>query len=212
MFTFSRVPINLFIGYRLRLESEPHLGNRNMRGGKSGLLIPELKKLQLQSEVISLERNCHDEELTGIICRIDDNITTMHLYTDDVDYGGFTAFETDQITEIYWGNREHQAISHLISEGKAVKKPKLESKRFQDIIIELGTKNKSVCFHMGSCEGKFDIGQIVKYDHEWLKIYTFGIKKSLSRMYKLILRESVSRIVIDSPYQNKIVGLHASGL
>jgi hypothetical protein len=176
------------------------------------MLVPELKKLKLQSELISIERDCHDEELTGIICDINENITSMHLYTDDGAYDGFTVFKTEQIIEVFWGNREHQAISHLISQAEFVTTPKFESKEFQDIIIELGTKFESICFHVEDNEEKYDIGKIVKYDDDWMKIHTYAITKSLSRMYKLILREPISRIVINSPYQNKIVGLHATGL
>ncbi len=176
------------------------------------MLIPELKKIKLQSELISIERDCHDEELTGIICDIDDKITSMHLYSDDGDYGGFTVFETDQITNVVWGNREHQAISHLIAQNESVTTPKFESKVFQDIIIELGTKFESVCFYEENSEEKYDIGKIVKYDDDWLKIHTYATKKSLSRMYKLLLRETISRIVINLPYQNKIVDLHTTGL
>ena len=127
----------------------------------------------------------------------------MHLYTDDGDYDGFTVFETGQITEVFWGNREHRAISHLVAKGEAAIAPTFKSNEFQDIIIELNTEFENLCFHESGCEDNFDIGYIENHDEKWLKIHTFSVKKSLSRMYKLILRDSISRIVINSPYQNK---------
>jgi hypothetical protein len=176
------------------------------------MLATELKKLTLQSEIISIERDCHDEELTGILCDTNFHVTTMHLYTNEGEYDGFTVFETNQITEVFWGNREHKAIAHLVKKNAAVKAPKLVAKEFPDIMIELGTKYSSLCFHPVNFEDKFDIGVIKKHDKEWLKIRTFGVKKSLSRLYKLLLKESISRIVVDSPYQNQIVELHATKL
>ncbi len=176
------------------------------------MLVPELKKLKLQSQLVSIERDCHDEELTGYICDIDDQITSMHLFDNDGVYEGFTVFETEQITEVYWGNREHLAIAHLASQNAPKTTPKLESKDFQEIITEFNSKHESLCFHAGGNEDAYDIASITEFDDTWFKLKTFSIKKSLSPLHKLILRESITRIVVNSPYQNKIVELHSAKL
>ncbi|MGK0291425.1 MAG: hypothetical protein ACI86H_002893, partial [bacterium] len=131
-------------------------------------------------------------------------------YTDDGNYDGFTIFKTNQIVEVFWGNREHQAISNLIAQSEPVTLPRVASKGFQNIIVELSEKFGSVCIHSGHYESKFDIGVIEKYDEECFKVHTYATQKTLSRMYKILLRESISRVVINSPYQTKIVGLHSA--
>ena len=161
---------------------------------------------------IGIEKNEEYFQFASTRIKKAQEILEPYIPVNDGDYDGFTIYETDQITKVVWGDREHQAISHLISRTESVTTPKFESKIFQDIIIELGTKSESVCFYEENSEEKYDIGKIVKYDDDWLKIHTYAIKNSLSRMYKLLLRETISRIAIDSPYQNKIVDLHTTGL
>jgi len=176
------------------------------------MLIPELKKLKLKSELVSVERDCHDEELTGFICEINNEVTTMTLYDDDGTYNGFTVFETDQITEVFWGNREHRAISNLISQTKLVKAPVIAAKAFVDIVIELNEKSDSICIHMSGNEDTYYLGKIEKYDEKWINMKNLGVKKTLSPMHKIFLRESISRVVVDSPYQKGIVQLHTTNL
>ena len=56
------------------------------------MLITKLLRLKLQSELVSIERYCHDEELTGFICDANDEITSMTLYDNEGNYIGFTVF------------------------------------------------------------------------------------------------------------------------
>ncbi|MBV1928845.1 MAG: hypothetical protein KUG81_04970 [Gammaproteobacteria bacterium] len=176
------------------------------------MLLTQLKELQLQSELISVNRSCHDEELTGIVCGADDNITSMHLYDNDGVYDGFTIFETYQVEEIFWGNREHKAISYLIEDKKKLYTPKLESKEFKEAIIELNSHFSSISFYASNDEDNFHMGKIESHDGTWLKINTFAIKNSLSPMKRLMQWESISRVDVNSPYQNKIVDLHKTEL
>ena len=44
--------------------------------------------------------------------------------TEDGVFDGFTIFETTQIDEVYWGNREHLAITHLASKSTSIEVPK----------------------------------------------------------------------------------------
>lgn len=173
------------------------------------MIISELKKIILQSELVSIERDCHDEELTGFVCEANENIVVMKLFTDDGDYDGFTVFETSQINEIYWGNREHKAIAHLVSKNETRNSiPKFKKEEFKDIIIEAGKSYENICIYLAGSEENFDIAQILESDNVWVKIHTYGVKSSLSRKYKMQLVDDISRIVIGSPYQNKIVSLY----
>ena len=63
--------------------------------------------------------------------------------------------------------------------------------------------------HVYNNEDSYDIGEIVKNDDEWFKLYCYGTKKTLTRMHRIMKRESISRVVVDSPYQNGIVSLHS---
>lgn len=172
------------------------------------MLIQELKKLTLKSEVISLERNCHNQALTGVLTSINERTTGMQLYTEEGDYEGYTLFETVQITDVCWGNREHQALGYLIEQQDTPCPPTFSSKSFQERILELGQKYASVCFHEAGYEESFILGEIEKCDPQWLKIHAYGITHSLSRMYRMVLRQEISRVVVDSPYQHKILHLH----
>jgi hypothetical protein len=51
----------------------------------------------------------------------------MSLYDSTGGFDGFTIFETDQINEVCWGNREHKAIELLVNNSSS--KPLLCTKR-----------------------------------------------------------------------------------
>ena len=176
------------------------------------MLIKELKKLKLQSEVVSIERSCHAEELTGRLCDINEHIISMHLLTDEGNFDGFTVFPIDQVIEVYWGNREHQAITQLMLNTAFPTNIEINEIKFKNIILALNKTHDSICFHESNNEDSFDMGAIEDYDDTWIKLHTFSNKKTLSRMHKLILWDDISRVVVNSPYQNKIVTLHQSGI
>ena len=176
------------------------------------MLLKELKKLKLQSEVISIERSCHDEELTGRLCDINERIISMCLFTNEGNFDGYTVFPIDQVIEVYWGNREHQAISQLMSKSSSPPHFEITKKDFHEIILELNYHHSSLSFHEANNEDSFDMGVIEDHDDDWIKIHTFSNKKTLSRMHKLIMWADISRVVVNSPYQNKIVDLHSSGI
>jgi hypothetical protein len=56
------------------------------------------------------------------------------------------------------------------------------------------------------------MAKIEEVSDDWLKLLTFGPKRSLSKMFKLIKLDAVSRVDVNSPYQNNIVKLHDSDL
>ena len=176
------------------------------------MLISELKQLQLKSETISIERDCSEDELTGLIALVTENIVAMHLYTDNGNYDGFTVFKTEQITEVFWGNREHRAIAHLITQAPSQSAPTIKSSSFRDIVIELDAKFESMCFYTNAGEDAFSIGRIEKFDETWMKVKTFGVKNTLSQKFVIFLRDTLTRIDVNSPYQNKMVDLHQQNL
>ena len=176
------------------------------------MLIKELTQLQLQKKLISLDRDCHDEELTGIIVAVNDSFVLLQEYTEDGLFDGFTIFETSQIDEVYWGNREHESIAALINKDITVTAPKLKSETFLDAVIELSQIYSNICIFKYNDEDTFAIATINSSDEDWLHISTFGPKRSLSRMLKIMRLDSISRISVDSPYQNNIERLHQSDL
>jgi hypothetical protein len=174
------------------------------------MLLTELTLLKNSNELISIERDCHDEELTGYLIIVSENIIGMNLIDNDGVFEGFTLFETAQINEVFWGNREHKAIDSLANKVPRPVAPQILSTEFQPAVLEIEKLFSSISIHSHHSEDKFDLGEIIKSDDEWVKICTFGTKKTLSRMNKLFLRECISRVVVNSPYQNKIVELSAN--
>jgi len=175
------------------------------------MLIQEIKKLQLQKELVSIRRGCSDEDQTGIFEFINNEVAIFSLYTDEGDFDGYTFFYVSQIDEIMWGNREHRSIAMLIDNSS---KPKLllGADSFLSLLKEAAAKYDSLCIYNTSQEEGFDIAKMVGVSDDWLKILTYGPKKTLSQLYKLIGVESVIRVTVDSPYQNNIVRLHGSQL
>ena len=174
------------------------------------MLLTELENLSASSELISIDRNCHDEELTGIVCFVSDTVISMQLFSDGGFYRGFAVFEFDQVAEVYWGNREHRAIRHLIDQNSRPEPIVLSSTSFLESMLELNEKYSSVSIHSSNDEDRFDIAKIVSSDENWCKIQTFSAKRTLSPMTKIIKTELITRIVVESPYQNQIVELHSS--
>jgi hypothetical protein len=86
--------------------------------------------------------------------------------------------------------------------------PKLKSETFTDAVIELSKLYSNICIFKYHEEGTFSIASVNSYDEDWLSIYTYGPKRSLSRMQKLMKIDSISRITVDSPYQSNIQKLH----
>ncbi len=173
------------------------------------MLLTELQSLVESCELISIERDCHDEELTGFIRYLSDSLVTMQLFDNEGNYEGFAAFEFSQISEVFWGNREHKAIRHLIDSKPAPKEVRLESTDFASAIQELNQQFPSLCLHSSNDEDRYEIAHIEASDEDWCKILAFSTMKSLSRTFKLIKRDVITRVVVDSPYQNAIVDLHS---
>lgn len=172
------------------------------------MIIPELKQLQLKNEAVSVYRDCSNDELTGTVCKVNEHVTAMQLFHDDGTFEGMTIFETAQITDLVWGDRKHQATTKLISKLHPDALPKFESTEFRNIVLELGDHYDCLSIYSDGNESAFDIGTIEKYDETWIKIKSYGTRATLSPSYRIFLRSSIVRVVVNSPYQNAIYELH----
>ncbi|WNO09145.1 hypothetical protein [Teredinibacter sp. KSP-S5-2] len=176
------------------------------------MLLNELRKFKLKKELITLRRDCGDDDITGEVIDVNENYVVFILWTDDGLYDGTTVFEIDQINEVLWGNREHESIKLLVE--KFGKRPvfEFESIEFEKVVLEAFSKYKHLSIYHEHGEDSFDICSLDEVDEYWLKILTYGPMKTLSRLGKIIKSENILRFTIDSPYQNNIVSLHSHEL
>ena len=174
------------------------------------MLVNELESLKSAGELVSLYLHGDEEPLLGIVHTINNRVTAMVLFSENGEYEGWTLFETANITGMLWGNREHRAIGRLIDTSYERVIPVKGKASFSHSLIELGARLE--CIGIFTCAegegGGFDMGRIVDYDGHWLKVHIYGGKDTLSTGWKIMPREDVLRIEIDTPYMNKVVLLH----
>jgi hypothetical protein len=176
------------------------------------MIIPELKKLKLQEELISINRDCGEDDLTGIVEFVTDDVIALRLYTEDGLFDGFTLFEISQITEVIWGDREHKAIALLTQKYGEKRRLTVTSTTLLEIAIELSSVKSSIYLFHSFNEDNLDLCKIISSDDEWLKLDIFGTSDTLSKSKKLIQTSSILRVTVDSPYQDKMVELHKSDI
>ncbi|MCL6269573.1 hypothetical protein M3P05_06415 [Sansalvadorimonas sp. 2012CJ34-2] len=176
------------------------------------MLLNELTALKKASELVTIVLDSCTDQLTGIIHTTNNRVTALVLYCEEGEYQGWTFFETDQINEIYWGDREHRAIASLIDNNLQRVLPIKNNATFSSCVVELGRRLECVGLYTFREEEGFDLVKIVDFSSEWLKVMAYGTKSTLSSGWKIIPREEVCRIEIDSPYINKTAQLHKSGL
>lgn len=172
------------------------------------MIIPELKQLQLKNEAVSVYRDCAGAWITGLICKVTENITAMHLFEDYGPYDELTIFETHQISDLTWGNREHQSITKQIAGTQMPKTPKINDSEFQAALLNFNEQYDSLCIYTDNDEENFHLGTIVKVDDTWMKLETLGNMKTLSKSYRIFLRESVTRFSVNGTYHTAIENLH----
>lgn len=171
------------------------------------MLVSELKKLKLQNELITLRRTASDEDITGTVEFINKEVTVICQYTDEGEYDGYAVFYTGQIYEVLWGNREHKGIAALVAQYGKKAPFKATGDSFVKLLQSLNDNYNSLSVYTDG-GSSFDLARIEKMSGDWLKINSYGPKKSLSGLTKLIQFEDIERIDVDSPYQNRIVELH----
>lgn len=173
------------------------------------MLLAELQNLAKTRELVSIARDCHDEEVTGFVEFVSEDLVTMQLFDNAGLYVGFAVFEFDQICEVFWGNREHRALRQLIDSREPPPAVELEADDFLSAVFELNDRFPSVCLHPADDEDHYEIANIEACDEDWCRILTFSPMKTLSRTSKLIRTESITRVVVQSAYQDSIVALHS---
>ena len=173
------------------------------------MLEQELEMLKSTAEVVFLYL-CGDEEpLTGIIHTANNRVTAMILFNDNGEYEGWTVFETENVTQLVWGNREHRALSQLIDTSLQRVLPLKGKMSFTQNMVELGSRLECIALYIQGENGdSYEIVKVTGFDVRWLKIHTFGSKETLSKGWKLIPRDDVIRIEVDTPYMNRMLLLH----
>ena len=172
------------------------------------MLIDELIALKKASELVTVFLDPGTTGLTGMIHTANSRVTALVLYSEDGDYQGWTFFETARISQVEWGNREHQAISCLIDNSFQRVIPLKSASSFSASVVELGRRLECIGLYTFTDEEQFELVKIVDFSSEWLKVVAYGNKSTLSQGYKLMHREEVGRVEVGSPYINKTVQLH----
>lgn len=176
------------------------------------MIVQELKKLKLQSELLSVRRHCSDDDLVGSVEYVNDELLVLCLWNDEGRFNGYTVFEIGQINELIWGSREHKAIAMLAKRSTDKPSFSLKSQSFFDALQELSQQHDTVCLYHEHGENSFDIAKIEDLNGEWLKISTFGPKRTLSRTNKLLYLKHLLRMTVNSPYQESIIEVHKANL
>jgi len=169
----------------------------------------ELKKLASENKLVSIEReDVDDGQITGVIIDTNDDYLMMRLHDDDGSVEGFTIFPVEQISEIVWGNREHDCIEEFMKNKSIPETPDIKLNGLSDILQQLSKKYDAVCLMENGNESSFDVASIIEVDDDWVKADCYGTTKTLSRMNKLISTKTFSRIEFDTQYVSRVVELH----
>ena len=173
------------------------------------MLIQEIKHLINHQQLASLELSDSDmTELTGFFLSATDNLVTMQKIGNDGGSEGFTLFEPELISELYWNNREHLCIQALAHQKSRVTPVLFKADHFQDAIIELSSRYHSIGLYSLDDSDNFEIAQVIDHDDEWLKLKCSGTLKTLSPMMKLMRRNHICRIEFGSSYLKDLAQLH----
>ena len=173
------------------------------------MLIREIKALINNQQLVSLElADLEATEVTGFFLSATDELVVIQMIGNDGSSEGFTLFEPDLISEIYWGNREHQCIQALARKKSQVTPVLFKSDNFRDAIIELSSRYQNIALYSLDKSDNFEIGRIVDHDDEWLKIQCSGTLKTLSHLSKLTRIDNICRVEFGSPYITDLIDLH----
>ncbi len=173
------------------------------------MIVDEMRSLALENTLVTIERdNVSNDQITGVILQCNENFVLMRLYKDSGKFDCFSIFPTDQITEILWGNREHECISKLMKNETVPPDPIIELGTIDEILRQLAKNYPAVSLMENGNESSFDLAEIVNVDKKWIKLRCYGTTKTLSPLNKIISFDTFSRIEFDSPYANQIINLH----
>ena len=173
------------------------------------MLIREIKELITQQELVSLELADDDaSEITGFFLSASKDLMTLQQINNDGRSDGFTLFEPDLISELFWGNREHQCIKQLARQKAQITPVLFKSTTFDKAIIEISSRYHQIALYTYDDGDNFEVARIVDHDDEWLKLESSGTPKTLSTLNKLIRLDSICRVEFDSNYLNDLAHLY----
>ena len=173
------------------------------------MLIQAIKELSVRQELVSLELADNDtSEITGFFLSASDQLIVMQQIGNDGRSDGFTLFEPELVSELFWGNREHQCIKALAQNKSQITPVLFKSTCFRDAIIELSSRYHRIALFSFDSGDNFEVARIVAHDDEWLKLETSGTLKTLSTLNKLIRIDSICRIEFDTTYLKDIALLY----
>lgn len=175
------------------------------------MLVQELKKLQLQKELVSIYRVCADAELVGTIEYVNPVVVIACLYEATGDYAGHTVFHTDQIYKTLWAQPEHHALKQLIAISGPKPRFQASGDHFDALLRDLSGRYSSVCIYSEDNERSVDVAGVMGLSDAWLKLQTIVPGNPPVRGFKLIEAEAVMRFTVNSPYQNRLVALAGQG-
>lgn len=173
------------------------------------MLIREIKELISQQELASLELADNDcSEITGFFLSATEDLIAMQQINNDGRSDGFTLFEPDLVSELFWGNREHDCIKALASQKAQVTPVLFKSTRFRDAVIEISSRYHRISLFTFDDGDNFEVAHVLDHDEDWLKLETSGTLKTLSPLMKLVRIDSICRVEFGSTYLTDISHLH----
>ncbi len=173
------------------------------------MLIQEIKQLILDKELASLEiADADSTELTGYFLSATDELIVMQLIGNNGTSDGFTLFEPEFVSEVYWGNHEHQCIQTLAKQKSQITPVLFKSTHFKDAIIELSNRYHSIGLHFLDDSESFEACRVTGHDDEWLKLLCSGTLKTFSPLTKLTRLDNICRVEFGSDYLTDLARLH----
>lgn len=177
------------------------------------MLIREIKELITQQELASLELADNDgSEVTGFFLSASDNLIVMQQIGNDGRTDGFTLFEPELVSELFWGNREHQCIKALALEKSRVTPVLFKSTQFNKAVIEISSRYHQIGLYTFEDGDNFEVARVVDHDEEWLKLESSGTLKTLSTLTKLIRLDRVCRVEFGTNYLHDLAHLYEKKL
>lgn len=173
------------------------------------MLIREIKTLIHHQQLASLELADGDaSEITGFFLSATDHLVVMQLIGNDGSSDGFTLFEPELISEIYWGNREHQCIQTLAQKRTQITPVLLKSGDFRSAIIELSSRYQNIALYALDDSDSFEIARVLDHDDEWIKLSCSGTLKTLSPLTKITRIDNICRVEFGAEYIGDLTELH----
>lgn len=171
------------------------------------MLLEELQKLADAREIVTIERSeTRESDVVGMILHAGVEVcAVLQLWTDGR-YDGVTYFPTEQITEVYWGGRELACTRHLAKVPHVGTDALADVSSFARVVDTVG-RERVIALYTGDGDS-ITIAEVLETDDDWLKLGCYGSFKTLSTSIKLIRREAVTRIEVDTPFVKDLVSLY----